>query len=99
MSVKHAITVSTVPAATSSRSASRVSIRPTLHRPRRLQRPPHPVSFVRDQLNEGGGRELSSTRCLVRRGRPPAPHAWLRPGAVPRDGRLLELRHLVHDHL
>ena len=44
--------------------------------------------------------ELRSTSgALAGRRRAPASQARLRASALPRDGRVLELRHLLHDHL
>src|SRR5690349_19208684 len=54
MSVKHAMTVSTVPAATSSRSSSSVGIPADTTPAPRLQRPAHPVSVARTRSIQGG---------------------------------------------
>src|SRR6266404_3009531 len=56
-------------------------------------------SVAHNPQSKGRLNELGSARVARRQRRTDPAQARLRPGALSRDGRVLELRHLVHDHL
>src|SRR5581483_11772915 len=100
MSVKATTTVSIAPASTSARSSSSVSTaRHYRGTGSGVADGRHP-RYRRGNPYEEESHELAGpSDPRPRRGRAHAPPARLCAGALPRDGRVLELRDLVHDHL
>src|SRR5438876_636262 len=100
MSVKAAITVSIAPVSTSALNWSGVSTkRPYRSAHAALKPSGGRLSFTRSLTPRRTDELPGTTGTCAGRGRAHAPQARLRAGAVPGDGRVPELRHLVHDHL
>src|SRR4029079_11189827 len=104
MSVNATTTVSIAPDSTSAFSSSKPSTKAILT----LVPSDTLTTLVTDARNSPdttstlGRADGTGTTCGQlphRRGRADPPQARLRAGALPRDGRLSELRDLVHDHL